>query len=273
MEFPETSHSLVKRLAASGKEGDWREFLQDYWGPVCRFAARRGNFNQADAEDIASLTFQALLTNKLLTRWVSARSAKLRTLLCSVVRNVIANKARVDQGRERLIREHLDQGGELAGMAESYAEQTDAFYAAWVDDVLSHAVDSLLQQYRLAGKIDYFRVLHVRICDEKPMNEVAQTLGLKVTSAENYFKAARKRLASLLEEQVKENVQRYSTAESFDEDFAAEWTRLGDHLSAHGGLEAVVRRAHESSFQTSDKQRQARQIDETLSRISAINSS
>lgn len=269
MSFPETRHTLVQRLVASGNEGDWRQFLQDYWGPVCRFAVRRGCNNLADAEDVASQTFQALLTNQLLARWTTTQSAKLRTLLCSVVRNVISNKARLEQGRQRLMQGHLDQGGDLAGMVDAPIEQIDAFYAAWVDEVLAKAVERLLEGYLQTGKGDYFRVLYGRICEEMPMKDVAESLGIKVASAENYFKAARKRLGDLLEEDVRSHVERYSALGTSDDEFTAEWTRLGEHLAAHGGLEAVVRRASEATLQPADQRRQARQIDETLSRITS----
>jgi RNA polymerase sigma factor (sigma-70 family) len=269
MSFPETRHTLIQRLVASGTEGDWRQFLQDYWGPVCRFAARRGCNNLADAEDVASQTFQALLTNQLLARWMTTQSAKLRTLLCAVVRNVISNRFHGEQRRQRLIQEHLDQGGDLSGLIDAPVEQIDAFYAAWVDEVLARSVERLLEEYLQADKGDYFRVLHGRICEEMTMNDVALALGIKITSAENYFKAARKRLGALLEEDVRAQVARYSAEGTFEEEFTAEWTRLGEHLAANGGLEAVVRRANDASLPPANQRRQARQIDETLSKISS----
>src|SRR5262245_13944236 len=103
MSFPETRHTLLQRLAESGEESDWRQFLADYWGPLCRFAACRGNLSAADAEDVASQTFMALLSNQLISRWTTHKSAKLRTLLCSVVRNVLSNRARVQAGRAKLV--------------------------------------------------------------------------------------------------------------------------------------------------------------------------
>jgi DNA-directed RNA polymerase specialized sigma24 family protein len=97
MAFPETRLTLIQRIASTGDDADWRQFLGDYWGPVCRFAAQRGSLGLADAEDVASLTFEALIANQLLPRWVINRSAKLRTLLCTVTRNVMSNRARVGQ--------------------------------------------------------------------------------------------------------------------------------------------------------------------------------
>ena len=73
MSFPETRHTFIQRLALEGRETDWGEFLADYWGPVCRFAIRRGALTEADAEDVASQVFMALLSNQLLARWAGNR--------------------------------------------------------------------------------------------------------------------------------------------------------------------------------------------------------
>lgn len=265
MGFPETRHTLVQRIVASGGETDWRQFLNDYWGPVCRFAARFGALGLADSEDVAAETFEALLTNRLLARWTANRSAKLRTLLCTVTRNVISNRARVAQGRARLMREHLDQGGELGG-SDAPAEQLDAFDAAWADDLLEQAVDRLLAEYHQSGKGDYFRVLYGRICEEMAMAEVADALGLKISAAENYYKAARRRLAAIFEDLVREHVGRYAEAQTAAAEFAAEWAHLGDYLTTHGGLENAIRRAY-GDTSAALRQQRAERIDTTLSRI------
>lgn len=263
--FPETRHTLIQRLVATSDGTDWRQFLSDYWGPVCRFAARFGGLNLADSEDVAAETFEALLSNRLLARWAANRSAKLRTLLCSVARNVLSNRARIASGRARLIREHLDQGGEL-GIAETSAADLDTFQAAWADNLLEQAVERLLAEYHQAGKGDYFRVLHGRICEEMTTAEVADALGLKVTTAENYSKAARRRLAEIFELLVREHVARYAELENAEAEFASEWARLGDYLTKHGGLDSAIRLAYRDVDAVSRQQRDER-IDTTLSRL------
>src|SRR5512137_977749 len=109
MSFPETRQTFIERLASGGSEHDWRCFLQDYWGPVCRFALRWGVGNFADAEDVAAQTFEILWENRLLVRWVSNRSARLRSLLCGVVRKILANRGRTRENRQRLGRELAQQ--------------------------------------------------------------------------------------------------------------------------------------------------------------------
>ena len=54
MAFPETRLTLIGRLVHSGQHDDWRLFLTDYWGPVCRFAMQWGRLPLHDAEEVAS---------------------------------------------------------------------------------------------------------------------------------------------------------------------------------------------------------------------------
>jgi hypothetical protein len=167
----------------------------------------------------------------------------------------------------------LEQGGELIGL-DAPVEQIDAFYAAWVDDLIDRAVERMLDEYHRAGKGDYFRVLHGRLCEEMAMGDIASSLGLKVTSVENYFKAARKRLAEVLRELLKEQIRRYADQESAgdaqdSEEFDAEWRCLGDYLKAHGGLEAAVGRAYAGADSTDRRERKTGQINQTLSRINS----
>lgn len=269
MAFPETRQTLIQRLASAGDPEDWRQFLNDYWGPVCRFASSRGSISNADAEDVASLTFEVLLTNRLLARWVMNRSAKLRTLLCSVVRNVLSNRARVNQGRERILRDLAEHGlpGRTFQEVEVSAEQADIFYAAWVADSLAQVVQSLLDEYHAAGKGGYFRVLYGRICEEMMMPEIAEALGIPLTSAENYYKAARKRIADRLEQLVRDQVARYSSPETQATEWEQEWNRLGEYLKTHGGLEPAIRQAAAERPALNARQRKSALISATLVRI------
>jgi DNA-directed RNA polymerase specialized sigma24 family protein len=242
MAFPDTHLTLIGRLSSGASEQDWQQFLQDYWGPICRFAARRGRLSVSDAEDVAAKTFESLLTNRLLVRWHEHQGARLRTLLCTVVRHVLANRARVQAGRERLLKEELARGGTpLQAYAEEPTEEpADTFYAAWVDDLLDGAVTGLMRDYHAAGKGDYFRVLHGRLCEGLTMPCISAALGIKLTDAENYFKAARNGLAKKLETSLRQQVARYCDAAGVEAEFGEEWRRLGEFLQQHGGLERAV---------------------------------
>jgi RNA polymerase sigma factor (sigma-70 family) len=249
MSFPETRHTLIQRLATGGQDADWQEFMDDYWGPVCRFAKWKGSLSHEDAEDVASLTFEAILKSRLLQRWSEVPFSRLRTLLCSVVRNVLSNRARISVAREKVLREHgglLDRYIDLSGTEAIDApdDQLEAFYAAWVDDVLHTVVEGLLVEYNHLGKGDYFRVLYGRLCEEMTLPEIAEALLIKLTSAENYLRHMRQQLADRMQRIVRTSVLRYAPAERVEAEFASEWSLLGDFLQRHSGIEEVVRRLY-----------------------------
>ena len=196
--------------AGQGTESEWREFLTDYWMPVCRFARFHGNLQLVDAEDVASQTFEAVLKNQLLARWTKSKTAKLRTLLCSVTRNVLSNRARVSSGRSRLLADRAAQPAAgrglmavvLDGADPADADKADLFYAAWVEEILRQTVEGLLTDYNQRGKGDYFRVFYGRLCEDMAMQEIASALQLRASTVTNYFQHARTRLAETLAQTV-----------------------------------------------------------------------
>lgn len=238
MAFPETRLTLIQRLATGGSNADWQMFLSDYWGPVCRFALRWGAMHRDDAEDLASQTFEAVLRQKLLTRWMDHRTARLRTLLCSVVRHLLANRARVRRGHEQPAGDLWDESD------RALAEQTDSFYAAWADDQLQRAVEAMAVEYFQSGRGDYVRVLYGRLCEGLTIAQVADSLGITPATVDNYFRHARGQLGERFSSLVRQQVARYCPADELDAEFAAEWGRLGAYLAAQGGLEDAVRQAY-----------------------------
>ena len=127
------------------------------------------------------------------------------------------------------------------------AKQEDAFYLAWVDEVLRQTINHLMHQLHRDGKGDYFRVLYGRLCEELTIPQIANALDLETTTVENYFKAAKKTLAGELERRVRKHVIDYCGEDSAAEEFAAEWKRLGDHLHSRGGLERAVEKCNSES--------------------------
>ena len=243
MGFPETRLTLIERLATSGSEEDWRAFLQDYWGPVCRFALHWGARGLDDAEDVASQTFEALWESRLLVRWASARRAKLRTLICCVTRNVLSNRNRVQANRDQLLRQWA---AELDDSEQARDDPSDAFYAAWVEDVLRQAVESMVAEYYRVNKGDYVRVFYGRLCQRRPVAELVAALQIQPDDVVNYFRHARQHLSEKLRQVIARQVHRYCGPEDWDAESAAEWQQLAAHLSATGGLEEAVRRAYET---------------------------
>lgn len=274
MSFPETRPTLIRRIVADSAEEDWRQLLADYWGPVCRFAARRGNLNADDAEDVASITFEAIIRNDLLSRWVANRQSKLRTLLCAVTRNIISNLARVRDARKRRTQDH---GGALdhlvaAGfddLAELPNNDADPFLLAWAEELLQRSVESLLYEYHSEGRGDYFRALYGKVCEQMTARKIAESLGCKVTDVENYHRHAKNRLETTLRRLLQEHVGRYSSPEEAGEEFEQEWQRLGDCLKSHGGLEQVLRDSYRSFDADELRRRESQSMTQILKQVNS----
>jgi len=247
MTFPQTRHTLIQRLATDGAEGDWRQFLQDYWDAVRGFARRAGMLSEVDAEDIAALTFETILSSQLLTRWTQDKGAKLRTVLCAVVRNHLSNRHRLKHGRQLLAQKHADRLDDYTaamGDVRVAAEDVDLFYHAWVMGLVRTAVEKLVGEYQANNRSDYFRVLHGRICEELSVPEIAEALEITPATVDNYYRHARKRLSEVFEQHVQIHVRRYCSDSEVSEEFQFEWQQLFDYLHEHGGLEASIQEVY-----------------------------
>jgi len=182
--FPETRRTFIQRRATLGDEGDWRRFMDEYWSPVCRFATRSGRLKPDETEDVASVAFAGIIQSNLLMRWIDNPSAKLRTLLCTVVRNVLSNQARIDSGRSSLLERDRHLLPEVASIhfdetASIAPEELSEFYSVWVDELLQEVIDRLLDDYLKSARGDYFRVLYGRICEQMTSSVIADHLGVK----------------------------------------------------------------------------------------------
>ncbi len=249
MSFPETRHSLIQRLSTNATEQDWQSFLADYWGPVCRFSRARAGLSLSDAEDAAAQVFQTLWQSDLLARWTGNQTARLRTLICNVTNHVLANDWRVRTGRQKLLQDNgpaivNSPGSPLISLDAATPELTDAFYGAWVFELLQQAIDTLLSEYQSQNRIDCFRTLYGRLCEGLTLPEVARSLGYELSAVEQYNRSARDRLRELLQEITRRQVARYTEADQLDAEFQAEWQHLGDFLLQNGGLEETVRAAY-----------------------------
>lgn len=246
MSFPETQPTLMLRLARGGTDADWQQFLADYWGPLVRFAARCGQLPTDQAEDVVSEVFVLLIRSPLIARWQHQSYGKLRGLLCSVVRKILANRHRVERGRRELLRKVAAAGGlpevlEVSESAEPSSQDLDAFYRAWVDELLALIMRQTLAELHAEGRGDYFRALYGQVCEKIPVVELARAWGVPASTVENQLRVAKTRLARHLRDEVWKHVERYSTAEQLAEDFELEWRELQAHLRQFGGLDEAIR--------------------------------
>lgn len=245
MAFPKTRHTLIRRLADHSSEADWQQFIADYWRPIRRFAMSYGRLQPADADDVAGSTFEILIRNRLLLRWSEEQTARLRTLLCSVVRKQLANRRRKKENRQIQLPLGIpasDDGQDLE--IEVPAEERASFEGLWVDEILVRTLAAVRSSCLRDGKINQFRTLFGRVCEDMTNSEVADCLKVPLTTAEAWYQQARNRLSDALRQQVHNVVSQYADPKHYDSEFQNEWSDLADYLRNHGGLESAIRRSH-----------------------------
>jgi len=229
--FPQTRQTLIQRIVESREAPEWKTFLDDYWGPIVRFAARSGKLTPQDAEDITAEVFKAILSANLLSRWLKDRRSKLSTMLCAVVRNMISNRARVQSGREKIMSAITpDLAADLVSRQIDPAE--DSFYGAWADELLLTTLQQLKTDYLKQGRVDNFRVFYGKVLEGLSNVEIAKCLNIKVTDVENHYKRVRRQFSDRLRVVVEGNVRKYGCHENFDDEVELEWQALGDYLKA-----------------------------------------
>lgn len=239
MAFPDTRLSLIRRIVVTGDAASWDQFVASYWQATCRFAIRLGNLQWTDAEDVASKVFEILYRKSLLESWLAQPNARFKTLLCTLIRNVVRNAVRARQTAARHIGPQPQMETDLSHPPTNV--ELDLFYSIWAEELLKAAVQSVMADYHREGKGDYFRILHARLCDEMPVKEIAAELQIKVTDVDNYFRHARQRLADRIDLMLRKEVACYTDFAGIDAEFQHERQRLADLLKQQGGLDAAVR--------------------------------
>ena len=232
MLFPETRLTFIRRLARDGSEADWRQFIGEYWRPVRRFAISRGRLQAADADDVASATFEVLIRKRLLLQWTEERSARLRTLLCGIVRRQLANR----------FRKHQDQQLPMMGsgtddpFVDLPDDERNVFEEFCFEEILLRSVDRMRNQCLKTGKINRFRVLFGRVCEGMTHSQIAACLNQPLSTVESWYKQARDQLAEVLRIQIRAIVSQHARPEHLASEFDEEWQRLAEFLQKMVGL-------------------------------------
>ena len=253
MSFPETRPTLIHRIARHNDEDAWREFFDDYWKPVCSFAARSGHLSPDDAEDIAAATFVALISSRLVSRWDERPISKFRSLICSVTRKVLANRIRVETGRKRIGQQRRDTIRELSFVTvddrDASIDSSDALLVEWFHSLVASATRAYIDEARAAGRFNSVRVLYGRICEGMTVRAVGEALNLAPSTVDSLYAQARRSLEERLRSAVNDEVRRYCGDGQLQSEFELEWSRLGSLIDTAGGIEAILKEQGDWSVQ------------------------
>ena len=220
--FETTRWSLVLTAAAGSEQS--REALEwlcsTYWYPLYAYV----RYHARDAETARDLTqsfFLSLLARESL-RSVDPSQGRFRAFLLASIKHFLSNeRARTDAIRRRAdnpaFQLPLDVAEErLRADAATGADPEQVFETRWAHAVLDRALTRLGAEFSATGKADLFRHLssHLAGGDTEPYERIARELDMKEGALRVALHRMRRRLGSLLRQEVAQTVASDDEVES-----------------------------------------------------------
>ncbi|MBI4617255.1 MAG: sigma-70 family RNA polymerase sigma factor [Planctomycetes bacterium] len=207
--FPSTFWTVLED-ARRGDPEALERFVLGYRAPVLGYLHRKG-FGK-EAEDLAQEIFLRLATGGVLAR-IDPRSGRFRDLVRAVTRNVVGHHVERELARKR-------GGGKVEALGEREVPACDEekdFDEEWTKHLLDRSLGRLAAENQR-----YHDVFRLAIADTSHA-DIAARLGITKTQVKDAVYRAKKRLANLVQEEIRE----YCSSEA---SCAAEIERLGAFL-------------------------------------------
>jgi RNA polymerase sigma-70 factor (ECF subfamily) len=220
--FETTRWSLVLTAAAGTEQS--REALEwlcsTYWYPL--YAYVRHHVRDAEtARDLTQSFFLSLLVRESLSD-VDPSHGRFRAFLLASIKHFLANeRARTETLRRRAdnpaFQLPLDHAEErLEADAATGADPEQVFETRWAHAVLDRALTRLGAEFDATGKADLFRQLsgHLAGGDAAPYERIARELDMNEGALRVALHRMRRRLGSLLRQEVSQTVASDDEVES-----------------------------------------------------------
>jgi len=228
--FPATRWSLVVDLRddSGTREEALAVLCQTYWFPVYSFVRRSGK-NAEDAKDLTQGFFADLLKRDTFSQAEPERG-RMRNFLLSAAKRFLAKAHAHDTALKRgggtgLVAIETEEAEQMYQTHAAHCESPDIlFERRWADALFQRALRRLRDHFETTGKAETFDLLKghlVRGEGDQSYAGAAQALGQTEGAIGVIVHRMRKRLRSLLEEEI-----RHTLASEDEEEFEDELRHL-----------------------------------------------
>lgn len=170
-----TRQSLLARLQDLDDQASWREFFETYWRLIHNVALKAG-LTPSEAQEAVQETMIAA-ARKLPGFTYDPAKDSFKGWLLHITRYRIA-----DQFRKRLpaLAPHADDATRTA-LAERTADPASFDWnSLWDAEWEEHLVRAALERVKQQVKPEHYEIYHLHVLKERPVLEVARTLGVNV---------------------------------------------------------------------------------------------
>jgi len=214
--FTTTHWSMVMAaggLGSSQANEALEKLCRAYWYPVYVFL-RRSGWTTHDAEDLTQAFFEKVLQKDYL-RAVDRTKGKFRSFLLAMLRHFLSNHRRDARTQKRggrvqfifLEDESMDERHLRSAFEDSSAEQS--FERQWAMTLLEQVIANLREEYRQAGKLEFFEQLKVFLTgDKSPVgySELAARLNTTEAALKMAISRLRRHYGELLRAEIARTV-------------------------------------------------------------------
>jgi len=216
--FPQTRHSIVE--ATRGADAETREraygaLVATYWRPVYKYLRVKWSLDVDDASDLTQEFFARAFEKNYFAAY-DPTLARFRTFLRTCLDRFVSNErkaaGRFKRGGQTSVvaLEFADAEDELRTLAlADSATAEDYFHREWVRSLFGLAVADLRARLEASGRGIYFEIfarydLDEGAGDRPTYTQLAEELGIVVTSVTNHLAAARREFRAIVLARLRE---------------------------------------------------------------------
>lgn len=211
--FETTNWDLVFETRSEDREAQnaLEELCRAYWGPLYAFT-RRSGYDEETARDLVQGFFLHLVSRKSLDHADPVRG-RFRNFLVSSLKNYVADQHDRESAKKRSPGTPLlsldDRGPDSRQKIPDPVDRStpETMYARrWAEKMVLRAVDQLGEEQKKRGRGELFQYTRSYLVDNEgpSYREVAERLGVTENAVKSAVRSQRKRLGSLLRDQVSE---------------------------------------------------------------------
>jgi DNA-directed RNA polymerase specialized sigma24 family protein len=226
--FPSTHWSAI--LKARTQDENRRRLATEsliaaYWKPVYCYLRRRGYGNE-EAEDLTQDFFCAFFLRAKLLQAADRKIGRFRQLLLTALKRFAQNTER-DRKRQK----RAPAGGilsfssapvERVDLPEAAAAPDEAFYYAWITDLLDQVLTEIKEQYCSSGMTRHWDIFHLKVLapiledvENLSMRSICQRCGVATEGqAANMLITVKRRFVSVLRRRLRDLVRSDAEAEA-----------------------------------------------------------
>lgn len=191
-----TQKSLLERLSAASREGDWELFYTKYAAVIVSFAQKQG-LEEHGARDVLQETMLVVM-RKLPSFAYDPERGRFRNWLLSIVANKVREARRRTHAGRFVSLDAGKESGETYPEPAVSAVASEELESSWRQSLLEEALRRLLEDpHTKAETVAVFRACAL---ENRPVAEVAAQFGLKDNAVYQIKNRLMNRLRSLLAE-------------------------------------------------------------------------